>query len=183
MPRTVLSDKINGLVRDTTQTDVRQHWDRRVHRDHSAWDSGRSVCMPPPGKAQCRLRPVAKYVCRTPRKALLRLASSRRCCGTVTGYCYVTDLPGVVGIPTSGTCPLSTWSPENCPARNISTQPCLAGAPALAAARPFGLVRSRGVCRAGRGFAADGARFLHADMASGLLRFAGADGHVLVHRY
>lgn len=58
-------------------------------------------------------------LCRSPRKALLKLASSRRCCGTAPGYCYVTDLPGAVGIRTSGTCPVGTWSPGNCPARHL----------------------------------------------------------------
>ena len=33
-------------------------------------------------------------LCRSPRKTLPRLASSRRCCGTATEYCFVTDLPG-----------------------------------------------------------------------------------------
>jgi hypothetical protein len=58
-------------------------------------------------------------LCRTPRRARLRLASSRRCCGTATGFCYVTDLPGVVGIPTSGTCPVGTRSPGNCLAGHL----------------------------------------------------------------
>ena len=58
-------------------------------------------------------------LCRSPRKALLRLASSRRCCGTATGFCSVTDLPGAVGIPTSGTCPVGTWSPGKCLARHL----------------------------------------------------------------
>src|ERR1700689_5956926 len=58
-------------------------------------------------------------LCRSPRKAHPRLASSWPCCETATGYCYVTDPPGAVGIPTSGTCPAGTWSPGNCPAPHL----------------------------------------------------------------
>lgn len=73
-----------------------------------------------PGTAPCRLtRGGRMRLCRSPRKAHPRLASSWRCCGTATGCCYVTDLPGAVGTPASGTCPVGTWSPGNCPARHL----------------------------------------------------------------
>jgi hypothetical protein len=52
------------------------------------------------------------------------------------GYCYVTDLPGVVGIPTSGTCPVGTWSLGNCPARHFARE--LREEPGIDIAAPSG---------------------------------------------
>jgi 8-oxo-dGTP pyrophosphatase MutT (NUDIX family) len=39
-----------------------------------------------------------------------------------TEFCSVTDLPGTVGIPTSGTCPVGTWSLEKMPGAALARE-------------------------------------------------------------
>ena len=92
---------------------------RRTHLAHASARPNRR-CRLPFGRAQCWLATGGRMrLCRSQRNAFRGLASSRRCCATATGYCYVTDLPSVVGIPTSGTCPVGTSSPGNCLARHL----------------------------------------------------------------